>query len=45
MDEMARERLRCHDRFRAPHEIRECQAEFERRHRSYNEIYLEAARE
>jgi hypothetical protein len=45
MDEMAGERLRCHERFRTPKEIRDCQAEFERRHRTYNEIYLEAARE
>jgi pimeloyl-ACP methyl ester carboxylesterase len=45
MDEMALERLRCHERFRTPPEIRECQAEFERRHRAYNEIYIEAARE
>jgi len=45
MDEMSRERLRCHDRFRDPRAIRECQAEFERRHGAYNEIYIEAARE
>lgn len=45
MDEMAQERLRCHDRFRTPRDVRECQAEFERRHRAYNEVYLEAARE
>jgi len=45
MDEMAQERLRCHERFRAPREVRDCQAEFERRHRTYNEIYIEAARE
>lgn len=45
MDEMAGERLRCHDRLRDPRAIRECQAEFERRHRAYNEMYLEAARE
>jgi hypothetical protein len=45
MDEMAQERRRCHERFRAPREIRDCQAEFERRHRAYNEIYIEAARE
>jgi hypothetical protein len=45
MDEMAQERLRCHTRFQAPREIRDCQAEFERRHRAYNEIYIEAARE
>jgi hypothetical protein len=45
MDEMAQERLRCHERFRAPREVRDCQAEFERRHRAFNEIYLEASRE
>ena len=45
MDEMAQERLRCHERFRDPRAIRECQANFERRHRAYNELYLEAARE
>jgi hypothetical protein len=45
MDEMAQERLRCHERFREPREVRNCQAEFERRHRAYNEIYIEAARE
>jgi hypothetical protein len=45
MDEMAQERLRCHERFRTPREVRDCQAEFERRHRAYNEIYIEAARE
>jgi hypothetical protein len=45
MDAMARERLRCHERFREPREIRNCQAEFERRHQAYNEVYLEAARE
>lgn len=45
MDEMAQERLRCHERLRDPRAIRECQAEFERRHRAYNELYLEAARE
>ena len=44
MDEMAQERLRCHERFRAPRAVRDCQAEFERRHRAYNEIYIEAAR-
>ena len=45
MDEMAQERLRCHERFRAPREVRDCQAEFERRHRAFNEIYIEAGRE
>ena len=45
MDEMAQERLRCHERFQTPHQVRDCQAEFERRHRAYNELYIEAARE
>lgn len=45
MDEMAQERLRCHARFREPEDVRRCQAEFERRHRAYNEIYIEASRE
>jgi hypothetical protein len=45
MDEMARERLRCHDRFQEPRAVRDCQAEFERRHRAYNEAYIEASRE
>jgi hypothetical protein len=45
MDEMAGERLRCRDRFKAPRQIHECEANFERRHRAYNELYLEASRE
>jgi hypothetical protein len=45
MDEMAQERLRCYERFREPRAIRDCQAEFERRHRAYNEVYIEATRE
>lgn len=45
MDEMATERLRCRARFRLPRQVRECEAEFERRHRAYNEVYIEAARE
>jgi hypothetical protein len=45
MDEMAQERLRCHERFRTPREVRDCQAEFERRHRAYNEVYIEASRD
>jgi hypothetical protein len=45
MDEMASERVRCHERFRTPREVRECQAEFERRYRAYNEVYIEASRE
>jgi len=45
MDEMAGERLRCRERFKIPRQVRECETEFERRHRAYNEVYLEAARE
>ena len=45
MDEMAGERLRCRERFKAPRQIQECEASFERRHRAYNELYLDAARE
>ena len=45
MDEMAGERLRCRERFKAPRQVRECEADFERRHRAYNEVYLEASRE
>ncbi len=45
MDEMAGERLRCRERFKAPRQIQECEAGFERRHRAYNELYLEAARQ
>lgn len=44
MDEMASERLRCRERFKVPRQVRECEAEFERRHRAYNEVYLEASR-
>jgi hypothetical protein len=45
MDEMAGERLRCRERFKIPRQVRECETEFERRHRAYNEVYLEASRE
>ena len=45
MDDMARERERCSERFRGSREVRACQAEFDRRRRAYNEIYLEALRE
>jgi hypothetical protein len=45
MDDVARERLRCHERFKEPRQIRTCQEEFERRHRAYNEIYIDAARQ
>ena len=39
---MAGERLRCRERFKASRQVRECETEFERRHRAYNEVYLEA---
>jgi hypothetical protein len=45
MDEMARERLRCQERFRKPHDIRDCQSEFDRRYRAYNDLYIEMSRE
>lgn len=45
MDEMAGERLRCRERFKEPRQIRECEADFERRRRAYNEVYLEASRQ
>ena len=45
MDEMVGERLRCYQRFRTQREVRDCQAEFERRYRAYNDLYIEAARE
>ena len=45
MDEMAKERVRCHDRFTTPREVRNCQTESERRFHAYNEIYIEAARD
>jgi len=45
MDEMAGERLRCYERYRTPREVRECQLEFERRYRAYNDIYIETTRQ
>lgn len=45
MDEMAQERLRCRERFKAPRQIQQCETEFQRRHRAYNEVYLEASRD
>ncbi len=45
MDEMAQERQRCRERFKAPRQISECEAQYARRYREYNEIYLEASRE
>ena len=45
MDEMASERLRCRERFKIPRLVRDCETEFERRHRAYNEVYQEAIRD
>ncbi len=45
MDEMANERLRCRQRFQKRREIETCEAEYDRRFRQYDEMYLEASRE
>ena len=45
MDEMANERLRCRERFAQRGDVERCEAEYARRFRQYNEIYLEASRE
>ena len=45
MDEMANEGLRCRARFAKPRDVATCEAEYTRRFREYNEVYLEAARE
>ncbi len=45
MDEMAYERQRCRERFKAPRQIADCETQYGRRYREYNEIYLEASRE
>ncbi len=45
MDEMANERLRCRERFARRGDVERCEAEYARRFRQYNEIYLEAYRE
>jgi hypothetical protein len=45
MDEMANEGRRCRERFPARRQAEACEAEFSRRFREYNEIYLEATRE
>jgi hypothetical protein len=42
MDEMANEGRRCRDRFAARRQAEACEAEFSRRFRQYNEIYLNA---
>jgi hypothetical protein len=44
MDEMANELRRC-QRFQKKREIEVCEAEFNRKFREYNEIYIEASRE
>jgi hypothetical protein len=45
MDEMANERLRCHERFTKRVQVETCEADFTRRLREFNELYLEASRE
>ena len=45
MDEMANEALRCRHRFQKKREVEVCEAEFTRKFRQYNEMYLEASRE
>jgi hypothetical protein len=45
MDEMDNERLRCRVRFTKKHEIEACEADFTRRFRQYNDIYLEGLRD
>jgi hypothetical protein len=45
MDEMAHERLRCRERFQKRQEVERCEADYDRRFREYNEMYLEAARD
>lgn len=44
MSEAAAERRRCPERFRAPADVRECEARFTRQYRAFNEIYIEASR-
>jgi hypothetical protein len=45
MDEMASEALRCRQRFQKKREIETCEAEFTRKFRQYNEMYIDASRE
>ncbi len=45
MDEMANEARRCPERFTVRRQVEECRAEYERRLRLYNEVYIEASRE
>ncbi len=45
LDDAARERQRCAERFRDPRQVRACEAEHERRYRALNELYIELSRE
>jgi hypothetical protein len=45
MDEMANEKLRCRVVFETKCGIALCEADYDRRFRHYNEIYIEASRE
>jgi hypothetical protein len=45
MDEMATERLRCRERLTKKREVEACEADFTRRFREFNELYLEASRD
>jgi hypothetical protein len=44
MDEMDNERLRCRTRFTRKRDIEACEADYTRRFRQYNEVYLEGLR-
>lgn len=44
MDEMARERQRCREKFKVARQVSECEAQYSRRYHEYNEIYLDASR-
>ncbi|HZS34285.1 MAG TPA: hypothetical protein VFC42_13000 [Methylomirabilota bacterium] len=45
LDDAARERQRCAERFRDPRQARACAAEQERRYRALNELYIELSRD
>ncbi len=45
MDDAARERQRCAERFRNPRQVSACEAEHERRYRALNELYIELSRD
>ena len=45
MDEMDNERMRCRERFARKREIEICEADYTRRFRHYNELYLELSRD